>query len=430
MQSSRHAPPRARGSGTLAHRVARPSLGSTPRLSIQSSIIGTVIALSIFAPEIERLAGLSPRLVLAACMALVIADTSGRSRNTVGRAFATVGIAAAALVALLALDRLWSGSLDPKGVANAERYLLLLPLATYAGRSIGRSGRFHRYARPYVLVAGLITPLALYEVLSGRSLLGRDYLYFVENGQGRALLAADHPLVLGILFASAIPMVHCVRLKHPKLMALWIFAGVLATNSEGPSAVGSVCLALILFPRLLDIVPRLWRWIGALLAGLGLATAYLSLAAWSQYVPGLTSTEYSRNYRSGLYSIAPKILADTPLGYGFNGLPDGTWWLLSAYKGLRDVGTSIDSEPIYLITIAGYIGLGAYIVAVIISLRALRSGSVSGVCSLAVTLSGLFLALSAWDTLGTLWAMLLGAASSALPYTMTRRQSGPTEGLS
>lgn len=308
---------------------------------------------------------------------------------------------------------------------NAQRFMALLPLALLAGYISSRPGG-RQFWQGFLAVAALLVIPAIYEFVTSQSLLGRNMMYFVENGRPRALLASDHPLVLGTLFLAAIPL--SARINGGKaglLLAIWLFVGVITTGSEGPIALGLVCLLAVMAPRVATLVAQrraLLIW----LAFIALAvTAYLSIFVWNNRVLGATSGEYSRGYRASLYSMVPRMLWESPLGNGFAGLPSGRWLIDSQYKGTRDISISIDSEVVYLISIIGIAGLLVYLLALLLAISALRHHLPLALSACCVAVSGVVLALTVWDTVAVVWWMLIGAC---LGFVVQRSPLEPHRG--
>lgn len=298
--------------------------------------------------------------------------------------------------------------------ANLQRYLVVLPLGLLVGVVLWRSPSVAAYARGALGVTTVTALAAIAEFVLATSFLGRNYRYFVEGGYGRAMLGSDHPLVLGTLFAVAIPLAGRYRGWDGALRVLVLTAGVVATRSLGPIIVASGLALLMLAPRVRGAVLAHRRLLAALLlAGLG-ALVWLSTRVWTSQVPGNSSALYSQNYRTALYAVTPTMLREAPWGYGPGSLPAGRWLVYSEFKGVRDLATTIDTEYVYLVSEWGYLGLALGVLVLLLSIRAISASVNLALTALAFVGCGFFVAVHPWDTLGTAWAIVLGMVIAAI----------------
>ena len=375
--------------------------------SYWSILLGSLVAVLAFAPFwvanfLPPLAGL-----VIAC-ALVVASELVRAES---RATSTwILLIVGTWGALVGLIWLALQPTNEVAVSTLQNYLILAPLALIAGALIAGSKSSKSYIVGWQLISLALVPLAIFEYLTTTSLFGRNYLYFLsEYGTGRALLMADHPIILGVLWVVGIALLSFTRMKIRVPLALAFFAGILSTGSAGPIAVGAMALLVVMFPKLLAYVGRRGKAVGALLT-LGIAVAaYPSLTVWEPKIAGATIDAYSTGYRPALYSLVPDILAHVPFGYGIEGIPRGVWYLDSSRAGARDIALTVDSELVYIVLIFGWAGLAAFLGLLVIALRCLKTSPELSLTLFCLVACGLTVALTAWSTMTAVLVLVVGA---------------------
>ncbi len=305
-----------------------------------------------------------------------------------------------------------------------ERFVLLLPLAAAAGWLLVRTGRIIQYLS-WLLVVGVVTVIpAVFEYLTNHRALPLilEYLSLkttrfsavglVRNGHTRAIVGADHPLVLGALFLAMIPIAMYLGGRYRYLLVAALYVGIFTTGSNGPELVGAAVVAICVIPPVARAVLSSWRPLSLLLVAIA---AYLSAGAlwfWSTQIPGANTTDVSNQYRAALYYLLPRFLHARPFGYGLGGLPPDTWYVSAQTSGLRDVAASIDSELVYSATQFGIFAVAGFIIIAVVGVRAAVRNQAIGLSSLSTTMVGLFLAIHSWNSLGTFWFFEFGACAA------------------
>ena len=392
---------------TISHdQKARRDLGSR---AMNLSILAVLVVIYTV-PVVNRF--LPSRLVLLAILFVVIVAARSTGRLFDARMVALAGICVVVGSAIVES----SPRIDPVLQANLQRFIVLFPVAFIAGIAIARSGT-RPFLRAAITVAVAMSVLATYEYLTGASLFGREgeFAWLQQGGRSRSLVGAEHSLVLGALLMSSIPALLIVRrMSTRQVLCAIILAGVWFTNSRGSFAFAVPLAALVLFPNLLGAILAKRRPVVVLSVVSFAALAYLSVAVWE---PRTTSTNWSENsaqYRPAMYALVPRMLTEIPYGYGFGELPLGRW-LVEAPTGFADVAHSTDSQLVLSVLRLGIPGLLAYVAVWVLAIRRWQRSNEIALMLLAVTASGLFVALDAWDGLGTYWVLLAGISFGSLP---------------
>lgn len=307
-----------------------------------------------------------------------------------------------------------------------REYLLVPPIAVVAGALLLRDPRLPLMLQLVRAVALITAVLAVVEYLRGSFLFPGNVsvvglsrwksadLDSLPGGGLRALVATEHPLVLGALLATAVPLA-LRRPRSPRRLveAVVLLAGIYATGSSGPLllAVGVVLVGLLL-PQARwgrPILPAA----GAkaiFVAALGVFLA-LTVFVWQPVVDQRTGVDASTQYRFALYSLLPRIISTHFFGYGVGEVPAGR--LLLEHNGPSlDAATTVDSELMLLVIQGGVIGLLLFSVILFVAYRALLragEGQVIAAMLFVLTMSGLFLALHVWASMGPFWEVLIGA---------------------
>ena len=113
-----------------------------------------------------------------------------------------------------------------------------------------------------------------------------------------------------------------------------------------------------------------------------------------------------------MYSLLPIILADAPFGVGLGTLPHGVWLIAGPNRSV-DIARSVDSQLVLSAMRTGWLGVIAYIIAVVMCAGAISRDRAAGLAGVTLGAAGLFVALDAWDGLGVIWMLLLGMCASA-----------------
>lgn len=253
---------------------------------------------------------------------------------------------------------------------------------------------------------------ATVEYVLNRSILGREQemLSFARDGQIRAIVASEQPLVLGTVLAACIPLVMYCRLGKPRLTAAVLMIGSYSTGSRAPTALAALFFLLQFVPGAVHFARQRYRaarfaWITTLL---GLMS--FSFFVWTPVIAGSSGMGFSTQYRTAMYSLLPNILQEAPFGYGFGPIPTGRWLMSAKLYGVVDLAVTVDSELVYSALGFGFLGVGAFAIATYIGVAAMRYDyAISASCTV-ISVAGLILALHAWDSVGPFWYLLIGGA--------------------
>lgn len=362
--------------------------------------IFAAIALCIFMPYIIDVI-VSPQIViLAACVAFVLLECAREAR---------AWRLATALIAYLAVAFLGVQLLAEPGDVSAGRLLFMLaPAVLVMARLIVLNPDRAQFLSVLVLVGAANAALGLIEKLTAGTLFGRVDL-LMDDGGGKAIVAADHPLVLGALLAITVALVPLSSLPARPLFAVLLTVGAWATNAAAPTAVALLALVTNI-PVVSRALQRFW-WVVA--AGISVAFGvlfYFAYFVWSTFIPSTDLNAYSIEFRMAMYSLMPEILAAAPFGYGPGGAPEGMWILDSAYRGPRDLAIQIDSELMFLVVDFGWMGLLLFVLSFVAGIIALRRSGQIGVASVAASGLGFVLSLHAWGSTLTIWLLILALA--------------------
>lgn len=302
---------------------------------------------------------------------------------------------------------------------SATRYFLLYPLAFVLGVIIGVSGLRNAFTWIYVWVSFAVAVMAIIERLGRFSVVDRmDLAHGFSAGRTyRAFVATNHPLVLAAMLSAALAICLFAQsgtqgARHRYAISAVLVLGVVATN--GRFSIG-VCVALVLlfFIRNRITSGRGFRHLVSLLSTVALgAILYLSWQVWTNVQWVSSNTDGSASYRPAIYSLLPDILAVRPLGYGIDGTPAGVWEVY--INGFAwDVSATVDSELVFLALQFGVLGILAYLLVWAAACGVgLRSSPEMGMGLVALLISGLSVALTAWQSVGSLVFLLLGIVVS------------------
>lgn len=306
---------------------------------------------------------------------------------------------------------------------NAEHLFAMLPLFAALGWLLYQSEQGHIYLVVLLSVASLVGIVAVGESLLDRSLLGREYDFAISQREGipRAIVGSENVLVLGAILAALVPLsLKLEGLRYQVGVGIVLVAGAWATGSRAPALICTVVAVVQYFP-ILQVMLQRYLWIvkagaGAVLVGL----ACFSIFVWTPYIPGADDLAYSSNYRGAIYSLVPEFLIDRPFGYVFSAAPLDLWVIESEARGSVDIARSVDSEIVYAIFGLGWLGLGFFVAALFVSIAAIKHDVALGLSALTLTCLGFVLALHAWDAMGPLWYLLLGACFSISVWPWAR----------
>ncbi|KRF35052.1 hypothetical protein ASG94_13045 [Nocardioides sp. Soil805] len=299
----------------------------------------------------------------------------------------------------------------------------ILPMATTIGYALSRDPlMWQRFMRTYVRIALIMAALATYEHVRVSRILGSTE----QADLDRALVFVQHPIVLGLLLAIGIPFTPCLKRRAVRLASvLLLLAGVYSTGSSGPMAVSGALTVLTLAPSLTHWFARRPGLLKVALFCAVVVTAWLSIYHWTNVINDSTTEEYSTAYRPALYSLVPEMLAGSPLGHGFSGLPQGVLFIFSNARGVSDVSISIDAEPVLLASKFGYLGLVVYVVWIIIAINGLRNARTASLAAMGLLGCGFVVALTTWPQIAALLFMTL-----AFAYSSRRGSEGHDDGAS
>lgn len=415
----------ARGRVTAITNASRPevSIGVAPRQ--RDDFLALALALLLFYSRVAGLVHslLTPILILLSLIVLSC-DAELGNRRLYGRSVLVVCYVAFGIL----LSRVVSRSDGAVIGVTLERFAVLLPLSAVVGWALVGSGKLRQYLGWLVIVGAITVIPAVYEWLSGSDLF-QAASAFARNGRNRAVVGSEHPLVLGALFLSLMPIaLWLLRGWRGYAVCIFLYVGIWSTGGNGAEIIGSALLIVLLVPPLARAILSRWYLLTGLLIAL---TGYLTLGAlwfWTSEVFGQSSTAVSTGYREALYHLASNILAVQPAGYGLSGLPANTWYAGTQVSGIVDFSRSIDSEVVSAVANFGWFALAGYLAIAVIGVAASLRHNAVGLSSLAVTMVGLFLAIHAWTSLGCYWFIGIGACASIVygRRSTMDRESGAT----
>jgi hypothetical protein len=308
------------------------------------------------------------------------------------------------------------------------RYVVVDPLAFYVGWLLWKTGNWNSFAKVYVVVSVICAVLAIVEYTKGSALFPRNTELdtISRNSAYRAAVLTEHPLVLAALLLVAIPLAWDL-LRRKRLMRLLTIAllvvGIVSTGSRGVLYCFAGWVALLLALRLRKSeVPR-WTSVLACIACLVGIGWLLFFPPVFGFIGSADADQASAEYRLQLYSALNLSLDTQPLGWGIGPSAPRGQYILTTQFGDLDVADTLDSEVVSLGLEFGFVGLGAFVLFVVILFSGRRLITSVGQSAVLLTVCGLFLALHAWIGLGSVWLLLLGSACSC-----TRGDGAPTSG--
>lgn len=296
--------------------------------------------------------------------------------------------------------------------ATMKRYILIFPLALLVGYLAASSGMGYLFIISFIGVGLLSSVLAVVESLRGASLFGFSKIAALNaTSRGfRAFVGSDQPLVLATLLVLAI------TLAGFAVRSYFVLIPVCATLLVGVWCTGSRLPMLLAICAVVGCV-SLRQFKGSCRAiSATIATAYLLTLAfgiysilfvWSNAQVASDNASASSAYRPGLYSLIPQVLNDVPLGVGFGAVQTQHWFVYMNGSRL-DISHSIDAEPVLLAVRFGWLGLIMFLVVSLICVRMTLRDAGNGVPPLIVLACCLSLALTAWETLGVAFFVVLG----------------------
>ncbi|KYH44492.1 O-antigen ligase [Branchiibius sp. NY16-3462-2] len=396
----------------VASRPESTRLGLTFKVSVAAFLLG-VYNFSLLAKT-----GVPGRVTLTALLVLVL--LMGIGPHGPVKAVPGMGYLLALLVgaAGYTMSLLVSGSVLAD--ANGQRFFVTFPLAICAGCVICSSRDAMNYlARSITAVACLSAALAVVEFAIGTSIFGRDaeFASYFRDNSARAVVGAEHPLILGVLLGLAIPFAYaCLRawwLRWPTMLLL--MAGIYATGSRGPLGIAVGVVIFMVLPGLARFMARHFG-VLFLAALIGLATLwYYASKVWQPVTSSSDALANSMEYRAAIYSLLPRILLARPLGYGLGDLPANVW-LIQAPDRAQDITVTVDSQLVLSGMRLGWLGMALLGVILVVAVLAMRRRVDFGLSLFLITGAGTFVALDAWDGAGTLWMMLFGCGLRLLSY--------------
>jgi hypothetical protein len=375
---------------------------------VPDAVLAFSLSMAIFYPNLtsQLHSSMTPLIIV-----LLLVWTNGvlERLGRTAAAYAVIALALTYSLGMLTLTRLIAQSAGSAAAITLEHLLLLLPLSAAAGWVLARTARIVPYLSWLLVVATITVLPAIYEYVADVSLINAHV--FVRNGQNRAVVGSDHPLVLGALFLALIPIAMYLGGRYRYLCSIWLYVGIVTTGSNGSKLIGAVVLAVCLVPPLARAVLSTWRPLTVLLAGIAGVLFVGSNWIWTTQIHGISTTDVSNQYRGALYALLPHLLHARPFGYGLSGLPPDTL-TVSTTSGILDISKSVDSEMVYGATQFGYIAVLLFAVVAVVGARAAVVNNAIGLSSLSTTLVGLFLAIHSWNSLGTFWFLGFGACAA------------------
>ena len=379
--------------------------------------VATILVIGgVFAAGLGLL-GLPLRYPLALLLALITVLVLLQGPATAGRR--TLLVAVPVWTGAVAVYCAILSPLAPSDNDTLFRYALLYPLGALTGAVMASSRHRPWLGRAFVGWATVFAVLAVVEFVFFVHLVpGPGHPGLVRDGLLRAVVAAEHPLVLAALLAMALPFLWALPLGLPVrvVVSAVLVSGILATGSRG-------ALVLVVLAAVIALVVHRWpatrrgRALVRVAVAVGVATAAVVALAAAGFTSWnvLTSDDpetASLQYRVVLYQKVIESLGTHPFGWGLGGLPAGIFVVPSPFGDL-DLSTTIDSEVALIAFDAGIIGVVAFaaLVGYLVSRWVLASDA--GQAAFVAVVAGGYVAIHAWTGLGLAVALVLGAALAA-----------------
>lgn len=412
--------------GAMAEQRSEEWLSITAVAAAGRTVFLLLFVVAVFSPFlVERFT--SPSIFIVAVLWVAV------SCDLIVRRARPIAFAAWLPVPILLLIGLYALSAVPETILARlnglpqvlAQYAVVLPVAAAAGYVATRGGL--NVLAPILRIAAAVNaPLALFERLSGRQIfsdnvVGTSFSTSAQvvgtavtlGGDLRGIVASDHPLVLGALLVSVVPLVFRAGFRllvMPEVLLL--LAGAWATDSSGPLVVGVGAVVVLTALHWVPdhtlrsaMRPAGWLFLCALAV-----FAVVARFVWTPIVDSFSVIDESTQYRFALFALIPRIIAEHPFGFGLGDVPTGTL-LIERTGPTLDVSVSVDSEPVLLVIQLGVIGAAAFAVVLWLAIRGglLHAGGAFGLGPLLVmTLCGTVVALHVWPSIGSLWGLLIG----------------------
>lgn len=375
---------------------------------------GTCLALFIFYPRLLPDA-IPTRVMTILLVGAVLAFelwTASRLRGPRLLRVACVPLGAGPL--LLSVESIAAVLNDRLFAVNAEHFLIIAPMMAIVGWIVVRERTWKPYAYTLLAVAVVTAILAVAESLLGFSLFNRaEFVFSQREGSTRALLGAEHVLVLGALLAVATPFAALLKLRTRVPATVILLAGCWASGSRAALGLAATVAVLQLFPAVVTMLRRFRIALVALVSVSLVTLGVLAFAVWDPYIAGDTGAEYSANYRFASYALLPDLLSSRPLGYLLGSPPHGIWMMESELRGPVDLAVSADSEVVFAAFALGWVGIFTYAGVLILGVLAIGPAPVLGLALTLFTALGVIMSLHSWDAASLLWYALIGACVAA-----------------
>jgi hypothetical protein len=312
---------------------------------------------------------------------------------------------------------------DPVVQEVVVRYFVLTPLTLGYGLLVASTSSVSALVAPLRVLGPLFALIGVIERAMGHPMWA-EAPGWVRDGELRAVVFSEHPIVLGVLLLVSLPVLSESPSPVRRALAqLVVVVGIFSTGSRGP------LLVALLFLAWFYAAPLIGRRAAGLLgaatsAGVLAFFAIGSTIAWEPAIHGTHEAAQSESYRYALYATLPDQLASSPSGLGVFGFPANTLFLPSPV-GDVDIVVSIDAEPVLLGYELGYVGILAFFLVWWVNTAALTTGRWAASAGLLVTLAGLFVAIHAWTSLGPVWALLTGVSLGSLGTRVRQLRGTP-----
>ncbi len=378
-----------------------------------SGLLGWVLAVSLFYPRAFKLLGVPEFYALSGMLVVAALIVIGRSKPTVALlAIAGLCLFFALRFGIMLFSEPATAQPTEATTTNLGEVGTIAVLGLIAGWLGAAGGTPARLIRtPFLAVAIISAVLAVVESSTG-------FRFFPSEAQigydGRAFVGQQHPITLGLFIGVAIALLYGTRARVRVPLAAILLGGTIATGSEGPIAIAVILTLAVLLPGPARAIAGRTKFITfASIVAIGVVV-WLSFFHWTTHLYDASVDQYSAGYRTALYAVLPEILARNPLGFGPNGMPADTYYIYSTYRGVRDMSLSIDSEPVYLATQLGIVGIAIFLAVYFTAVAALRRSLVPALMLVAVMLGGVLVALHAWLSVTALVTGLLGICIHSL----------------
>ena len=352
------------------------------------------------------------KIVLLALVLSTVITGYWTSKKTLGFAFWAIFFYDIGAMLFLSLSK----NFTPGEADSFFKIFVLGPTCVLLGAHVFSADKGIAFIRAFVSFGLFLAPCALVEWATKSDWLPQTSHEFAYNdASNRVRLFSEHPLVLGVLLTLLAFMYLFDESRKRKLVLyLLVFLAALTTQSSAATAlIGLAPILLFVKQRYavsLKVIAHRFSLILALAVGLVLGFGFFTNPEAALITQ--QGDQASTLYRFVIYAAAWKMLALAPTGFGLLGLPLGLFYVPSAYGDL-DLGVSLDSELAVSVAQFGWLGLGSFILLVVLALRNNESNLID-LAYVALLSCGMFIALHSWPSLCLLLFLFTGSRYASI----------------